>query len=112
MAFVVAVLSCFGLSQLKFCQSSSGQRVCKVRLTGIQITQEELNGIVHVVEHTFAKGQRRPFRRASTVIPIPKRDPAVDLNDRERESGASGSVVEVALGGLPPLPGPMARGDS
>ena len=111
MAFVVAVLSCFGLSQLKFCKSSTGQRVCKVRLTGIQITQEELNGIVHVVEHTFAKGQRRPFRRAQTFIQ-PKRDPALDLNDRERESGISGSVVEVELGALPPLPGSMVRGDS
>ena len=115
-AFVVSILSCFGLSQLKFCKSATGQRVCKVRLTGMQISQEELNGIVQVVEHTFAKGQKQPFRRTQT-LEQPKVGPAADLlqdlraHNTDGES-AGGSAQEVDLGGLPVLAGAMGRGES
>ena len=82
----------------------------------MQISQEELCGIVQVVELAFAKGQRRPLRRTQTYLPG-RTGAAMDahhelrVEDVERES-VGGSVQEVELGGLAALASAAGRGGS
>ena len=40
--FVISVLSCFGLSQLKFCKSSDRVKVVKIKLDGMIMSKQEL----------------------------------------------------------------------
>ena len=59
----------------------------------MQISKEELIEIVQMVENTFAKGQRKPYRRAHTLI-IPKQEEpnfeVLGLNKAESVSAVSG----------------------
>ena len=59
---------------------------------------------MHVVEHAFGRGQKRPFRRLSTLGRAGFEREA-NAHNGGRESG-DGSVAEVDLQGLP------ARGES
>ena len=64
-----------------------------MRLSGMHLTQQELLEIVQMVETTFAKGQRRPFRRAHTLgIPQPENQlgDILELNKAESVSAISG----------------------
>ena len=63
-----------------------------MRLSGMQISQEELIEIVQMVENTFAKGQRKPYRRAHTLA-MPQQEPnfeVLELNKAESVSAVSG----------------------
>ena len=63
-----------------------------MRLSGMQISKEELIEIVQMVENTFAKGQRKPYRRAHTLA-IPQQEQNFDvleLNKAESVSAVSG----------------------
>jgi len=51
--FVLAILNCFGISQLKFCKSREKVKVCKVKLNGVVMTEAELLSIVHKIELIF-----------------------------------------------------------
>lgn len=51
--FIISILSCFGLSQLKFCRSRDKVKVCKVKIDGVVMTEKELLSIVHKIELVF-----------------------------------------------------------
>ena len=51
--FVIGILGIFGLSQLKFCKSREKVKVCKVKLDGLVMSEEELLSIVHKIELIF-----------------------------------------------------------
>ena len=55
--FVVAILNCFGITQLKFCRSRDKVKVCKVKLNGVVMTEAELLSIVHKIELVFHMAQ-------------------------------------------------------
>ena len=67
-AFVLAILSCFGVSQIKFCKSRDKVKLCKVKLDGVIISEVELRSIVNKVELIFHMAQFGDHY-ADTVFP-------------------------------------------
>ncbi len=55
--FVVAILSAFGLSAIKFDKSRDKVKVCKIKMDGLNMSQQELLHIVHKIELIFHMAQ-------------------------------------------------------
>ena len=51
--FVICILAAFGISAIRFERSSSNVKVCKIKVDGIIISEQELLSIVHKIELIF-----------------------------------------------------------
>jgi len=52
-SFVIIILAVFGLSSIKFCRSRDKVKLCKIKISGVNITEPELLAIVHKIELVF-----------------------------------------------------------
>jgi len=50
---VIVILSAFGLSSIKFCKSRELTKVCKIKLNGLHMTEDELLQIINTIELVF-----------------------------------------------------------
>lgn len=51
--FVISILSAFGISAIRFERSTVGIKVCKIKVDGLIISENELLSVVHKIELIF-----------------------------------------------------------
>ena len=79
-AFVISTLAAFGLKAIKFEKSATGMKVCKIKIDGLNITEAEIQTIVHKIELVFHLAQHNESYRQGNIWEIQK---TLSLPDQE-----------------------------